>query len=433
MPNEVDIDEETMEFFYDIVASTLDEDEILQYMSEGLWYRTLLMAKSPLLTADEKALLLNTDHVDWAKLSADILLAFAINRATSMNSTASRTKTFTAAKRKIIDAFQESCFPEGMQNIDDDELTIPEMRKLKWRRVAWKSALRAMAIDYTRILEEGTMREKPKLNEEIHTILKKDWAPADQASSDVMYYIAGAMLNTVNNLSKQKKGDVSAALEYFKAQASTSKDKAKQDNLPLARVERKEKVSLTYANESFLKMLLKIESVFYELLKEKKIALFGFGLVGDIAYNLESFIDVLGFSQFLPNTTSNETKLMIFRAIIGSYGNLRGKDIAFKKNAAAGSNQEQTLRAKLAVSSALAKEKRKQQKKTGKRKKEDEDESTKEGETAANTSSIEDEATNAGNATAENDLGFDDVSDEELTSMMTQMDSVMQEHILDNE
>ena len=270
------------------------------------------------------------------------------------------------------------------------------------------------------------MREKPKLNEEIHTILKKDWAPADQASSDVMYYIAGAMLNTVNNLSKQKKGDVSAALEYFKAQASTSKDKAKQDNLPLARAERKEKVSLTYANESFLKMLLKIESVFYELLKEKKIALFGFGLVGDIAYNLESFIDVLGFSQFLPNTTSNETKLMIFRAIIGSYGNLRGKDIAFKKNAAAGSNQEQTLRAKLAVSSALAKEKRKQQKKTGKRKKEDEDESTKEGETAANTSSIEDEATNAGNATAENDLGFDDVSDEELTSMMTQMDSVMQ-------
>ena len=61
-----------------------------------------------------------------------------------------------------------------------------------------------------------------------------------------MYYIVGAMLNTVNNLSKQKKGDVSAALEYFKAQASTSKDKAKQDNLPLARVERKEKVSLTY-------------------------------------------------------------------------------------------------------------------------------------------------------------------------------------------
>ena len=96
--------------------------------------------------------------------------------------------------------------------------------------------------------------------------------------------------------------------------------------------------------------------------------------MGDIAYNLESFVDVLGFSQFLPDTTTNETKLMIFRAIIGSYGNLRGKDVAFKKNAAAASNQEQTLRAKLAVSSALAKEKRTQQKKTGKRKREGEGE-----------------------------------------------------------
>ena len=60
MHNEVDIDEETMEFFYDLVASTLDEDDILQYMSECLWYRTLLMAKSPSLTADEKALYCST-------------------------------------------------------------------------------------------------------------------------------------------------------------------------------------------------------------------------------------------------------------------------------------------------------------------------------------------------------------------------------------
>ena len=454
MSNDVAIDDETEEFFYDLVASTLDEDEILQFMSEGLWYRTLLMAKTTGLTDDEKALLINTDHVDWAKLSADILLAFAMNRATTLNNAASRTKKFTAAKLQIIDAFQESCFPEDM-NVDDDELTIPQLKKLKWRRVAWKSALRAMAIDFARILEEGTMRERPKLNEEIHDILKKEWAPADQASSDVMYYIAGAMLNTINNLSKQKKGDISAALKYFKAHASISKDKAKQDNLPLARVERKEKVSLTYANPSFLEMLLKIESVFYALLKEKKVALFGFGLVGDIAYNLESFVDVLGFSQFLPDTTTNETKLMIFRAIIGSYGNLRGKDVAFKKNAAAASNQEQTLRAKLAVSSALAKEKRTQQKKTGKRKREGEGEK-EEGGTAgmSNPNATENEATGMATAAAVSasgtndnnntqasanaandgdDFGFDGVSDDELTSMMTQMDSVMQEHILDNE
>ena len=118
-------------------------------------------------------------------------------------------------------------------------------------------------------------------------------------------------------------------------------------------------MALTYAINDFYNMLLKIESVYHNLMIEKSVALFGVGIDGDIGFTLESFCDALGFDKLLPSTIDKETHSDIFRALISSYSNLRGRDFSFEKNALADNNTTQSLRAKLAVSADLAKEKRK--------------------------------------------------------------------------
>ena len=112
----------------------------------------------------------------------------------------------------------------------------------------------------------------------------------------------------------------------MKKAATLSKQAAKSNNLPSARVEAKEKVALTYANNAFYNMLLKIESVYHNLLREKNVALFGVGIVGDIGFALETFRDALGFDDMMPSSVDEETRADIFRALVSSYSNLRGRD-----------------------------------------------------------------------------------------------------------
>ena len=92
------------------------------------------------------------------------------------------------------------------------------------------------------------------------------------------------------------------------------------------------------------------------------MALFGVGLVCDIGHVLEWFIDETGFSNLLPHSVCSETKARVYRAILCSYSNTRGKDYSYKKNAMAPPNTEQTLRARLAIASAVAKTKREKSK-----------------------------------------------------------------------
>ena len=73
-------------------------------------------------------------------------------------------------------------------------------------------------------------------------------------------------------------------------------ERAKDFSLPCDRVEQQEKVEFLYATPEFYKFILKIESVYQELLKEKNVTLFGVGLVGDIGHVLEYFMVDPGFS-----------------------------------------------------------------------------------------------------------------------------------------
>ena len=58
-----------------------------------------------------------------------------------------------------------------------------------------------------------------------------------------------------------------------------------------------------------------------------------------------------------------EARAEIFRALLSSYSNLRGRDFSYKRNALADNNVKQALRVKLAVASTLAAEKKAKEKK----------------------------------------------------------------------
>ena len=70
-----DIDVETEEYVYDLVQISPDEDEIIAVISEGRWYQIFLMASTTRLSKEEKLLILDEGCVDWAGLSADVLMA----------------------------------------------------------------------------------------------------------------------------------------------------------------------------------------------------------------------------------------------------------------------------------------------------------------------------------------------------------------------
>lgn len=52
-----------------------------------------------------------------------------------------------------------------------------------------------------------------------------------------------------------------------------------------------------YANNTFYNMLLRIESVYCNLPKEKNVALFGVGMIGNIGYTLEAFRSEIVFKH----------------------------------------------------------------------------------------------------------------------------------------
>lgn len=263
------ISKEDEEYFYELVMTSPDEDELLPIIQEGLWYQMLLASKTTWLTREEKELLLDKEHVDWAQLSANFLMYVAINHVTTDGNSRNRSQKLTTTKLLLLDSFQQAYDPESLGG--DMNITS------RW------SALLAIAIDFMRLVEEGLLQDHTKkLPEMIADILKEQWAPLNDENVNTIYCIAGALLKTIDNLARRRKSDMSFGLKQLTIAASTTKQTANDCNLPSRRVEDKEAVALTCANSTFYNMLLKIESVYSNLLKEKNFALFGVGIVGDI-------------------------------------------------------------------------------------------------------------------------------------------------------
>ena len=159
----------------------------------------------------------------------------------------------------------------------------------------------------------------------------------------------------MNKKGADSREPLSDAFQELESNASTSKALATAASLPLGRVERAEVSKLYYANRPFYELMCSVESVFDQLLSEENVYLFGVFIVDDISHYL-SKVDI-GLGQLIPGFASEDTEAVL-QAIISSYGNIRGKDYARKRNLRHGASNTETTRATLGTIDYLNKVKR---------------------------------------------------------------------------
>ena len=140
------------------------------------------------LNDEEKILLFNKNHVDWAKLNVNFLMFVAVNRATSKVDANNCSKRLSAAKLSLLDLFQKAYDPQSVQGDHN-------------RTMRWRSALRVIGIDFMRIIEEGLFKTRTKtLLQSISDVLNKDLKPLDEEHANTIYYVAGAMMKPMEKL-----------------------------------------------------------------------------------------------------------------------------------------------------------------------------------------------------------------------------------------
>ena len=135
--------------------------------------------------------------------------------------------------------------------------------------------------------------------------------PVDDEHAKIIYYICGSVLNMAHNRSENKKEDYGSMFELLKDTVSTTKEEAKKASLPYQQVQSAEAVGLFYPTAEFYTKMLKLESVFHNILKDKNVALFGTGLVEEIEKQY------LVFSEFMPHVEEDAVEA-VFKCVVDS-------------------------------------------------------------------------------------------------------------------
>ena len=208
-----------------------------------------------------------------------------------------------------------------------------------------------MAYEFFRQIRASIVFEgRGCLPDKVRELLASSWVPTDDTQKQTLYYIAGAMLRIVGNMSEKCKDDYKPVMmEIFQNAKHASQQDAKAESLPVQRVASQNKDDkFLYVNEQFYNIILRIESVFSTLLKVKNIEMYGAEIVKDVAFVLSK--EDIGFKVLAPSSPDGCPNLQEFvRRFLRSYGNLCGKDFVRKYNARKGAVSHETLRATLGV------------------------------------------------------------------------------------
>ena len=92
--------------FYELLGVAKSADDIIHKLGESAWAQTALQAGQMSvvsLSAQHVNLMLSKDHVDWENLHIYLLVAVAINQATSVLNAAACAKKLTSIKTKLIE------------------------------------------------------------------------------------------------------------------------------------------------------------------------------------------------------------------------------------------------------------------------------------------------------------------------------------------
>lgn len=352
------------QYMLDLVECAPDIDTLLERVKQGMIYRGFVASTKyntgVSLKEAEVKMMVDPTHVPWDAFHTGLLHSIFDNRASNKTNAATCTRSHSDEKMRLMQELHEA-YPSSLSNLTDH------------RKQTWRSGVDALAVDFIREFENIVVKGGGDILKEIEKVLGKKWEPTDDEHARTIYYVCGAVLRMAENTSNDKTEEYASTYAALKSNASTTKEAAREAGLPYERVDDTEAVSLIYPTKAFYQVMLKIESVFHNILGEDNVLLFGVGIVGDIVHMLCK-MDV-GFAQLLPDAEEGAITA-VYQRVLDMYGNTRGKDFACKRNAKHGASKTETTRATLGTIEQLNHLKKAKRAKEAKQKKEAEVETT---------------------------------------------------------
>ena len=330
----------------DITERTDEINVILDKIKKSFSFAALIAGSkvgSTLLNKEEILMLIDPSIVDWDKFHTDYIESIAMYRASSSDTARHSTIRHQDYVEKLVKTIKGKIPP-----------SIASGGEMKV--IGWKAGIEMIAPEIQREMNHSIFHGARDLHKDVLDILKSNWEPIDDEHAATIYYITGAMLRVVENLKKKKHGH--PFLQHFLDKATTTKDQAKSSSLPCERVATTEHHQLFYANEQFYDVMVRIESVFDYLLNVDNFAKYGIDLTDQLKDMLVK-MDI-GFRQFMPTDTPEDSVMVVTNRILNAYVHMRGKDYTTKQNAQRGYNYHETHRANIGVKAQLARDKRRE-------------------------------------------------------------------------
>lgn len=359
MFNGIDDEEESRrEYYYDLVLRAAKSNDILAQLKDSRYMKAFKeKIKDNLLPNEDTELMLDPDKVDWEDFHQSYLESISNCRgATSMEKAAIKSHDQLDILFRLSDELHEQ-YPSHIAN---DTSANKEFIQQQWR-----SRIDTFAQEYARIVNNSIQHSGlPDLETKVRSIIQQPWAATDNNHDETIYFVAGAVVNIIKSQGEQCAQKYKSAYKDLVSNTTLlDKEEAREASLPLGKVERREKVRLTYVNSQFYTFVKKVESVFHKLLNEGDVVLYGALIVRDITRALSK--NELGFKDLFTEQHDEEVISEVLKRIIWSYGRLRGKDFIRKCTAREGAKYYEKLRSELGTASAMASKKAKEGKKSG--------------------------------------------------------------------
>ena len=355
MFNGIDDDEESRrEYYYDLVLRAAKSNDILAQLKDSRCMKAFKQKlKNNLISNEDTELMLDPDKVDWEDFHQSYLesISNCIDGATSKEKAAIKSHDQLDILFKLSDELHKQ-YPSHIAN---DTSANKEFIQQQWR-----SRIDTFAQEYARIVNNSIQHSGlPDLETKVRSIIQQPWAATDNNHDETIYFVAGAVVSIIKSQGEQCAQKYKSAYKDLVSNTTLlNKEEAREASLPLGKVERREKVQLTYVNSQFYTFVKKIESVFHKLLNEGDVVLYGALIVRDITRALSK--NELGFKDLFTEQHDEEVISEVLKRIIWSYGRLRGKDFVRKCTAREGAKYFEKLRSELGTASAMASKKAKE-------------------------------------------------------------------------
>jgi len=345
-----DEDEEDIDYLFELFSAAADVEKCLDMAWGSLMMQGFVWSASKaqraltgvMLTENEVKMTANQQYVDWEGFHTEIIVKIFENRATNNNNAAKRIVSYDDWKFDYI---------KKMSGKHPAELSDADVaKKQKWGAIVF-----SFGIEFAKILESTIATGGHDLWSDIDQVLSMhhEWMPADGNSQRKIYYIAGFLINAVKK--NPKRNISSGAINLFLTNASLERQVAADAGLPIEDVVEREVDQLQCASRDFYNVTIKLECVFYHILGEKSIEIFGPQIIADLEACLNK-VDI-GIASLLTGWEDNDDISNVRERVIEAFCNMRGKDYVRKRRALAGFNFTETHRSTIGTIAKQAKDK----------------------------------------------------------------------------